>query len=241
MDAFFPLIILNARPAAGKTEIISALRAVPHQERSERFHIGPMHILDDFPMLWAWFEEDRILETEFNRPRLHTTPDEYFLHDDLWHLLIRRLALDHEKWRRDNPGPATVIIEFSRGREHGGYEQAYPYLGEQIMNQAAAMYVNVSFDESLRKNQMRFNPDRPDSVLQHGLSEEKLRTLYAEDDWDEFSVADPQYLHVGSARIPYAVFQNDDDVTTSGGEPLYKRLEDCLSKLWSIHQSRATV
>lgn len=241
MDAIFPILIVNARPAAGKSEIIHALGSIPEEERSRRFHIGRMHIIDDFPMLWTWFEEDHILENVFNRPRLHTTPDEYFLFEDLWHLLIRRLALEFDKWQRDADQPATAIIEFSRGQQHGGYSKAYQHLSDKILRSAASLYVNVSFEESLRKNRKRFNPDRPDSILEHGLSDEKLRVLYREDDWSEFSSGDPEYLHIGSGRVPYVVFENEDDVTTRAGEPLYERLENCLDVLWSMHQARSTV
>jgi hypothetical protein len=241
MDAIFPILIMNARPGAGKSEITHALKAISLDERIRRFHIGPMHILDDFPMLWAWFEEDRILETVINRPRLHTTPDEYFLFEDLWHLLIRRLVLEYEKWQRDATDQGTVIIEFSRGRQHGGYAKAYKHISDVVMQRAATLYVNVSFEESLRKNRERYNPDRPDSLLEHGLSDEKLRFLYADDDWSEFSKTDPEFLHVRSNRIPYVVFENEDDVTTPGGDPLYQRLEGCLNALWSIYQKQSTV
>lgn len=241
METIFPILIINARPAAGKSEIIQALRAVPVNERIERFHIGPMHIIDDFPMLWTWFEEDHILEHDFDLPRLHTTADEYFLFDNLWHVLIKRLSLEYEKWCRDAEGPATAIIEFSRGEQHGGYSKAYQHLDAQILQKAVSLYVDVSFEESRRKNQQRFNPDRPDSILEHSLSDEKLNTLYRYDDWASFSEGDPEYLHVGEFRVPYVVFQNEDDVTTPDGEPLYRRLQGCLDRLWAIHQNRSTV
>jgi hypothetical protein len=231
---FFPLLILNARPAAGKSEIIHALRAVPLEERIARFHIGPMHIIDDFPMLWAWFEEDQLLEDVFNRPRLYTTSDQYFQHNDLWNLLIRRLCLEYEKRVRDSQKPHTVILEFSRGGEHGGYHSAYQHLSNLVLDQAACLYLKVSHAESLRKNQARFNPERPDSILQHGLSSEKLDHLYKEDDWIEFTHSDPAYIHVHGQSVPYVVFDNEDDVTTHGGELLFSRLEQCLAPLWAL-------
>lgn len=241
MNAIFPILILNARPAAGKSEIIHALSALPVEERAERFHIGPMHVIDDFPMLWAWFEEDQILEHIFKRPRLHTTTEQYFLFDDLWHVLIRRLSLEYTKWERDAEESCTTIIEFSRGQQHGGYSDAYLHLGKQILSLASSLYVRVSFEESLRKNRRRFNADRPDSNLEHSLPDKKLRTLYRDDDWSSFSNGDPEFLQVGSARLPYTVFENEDDVTTPGGEPLYARLENCLNALWTIHLKRSTV
>jgi hypothetical protein len=75
--------------------------------------------------------------------------------------------------------------------------------------------------------------------MQHGLSDEKMRTLYQEDDWVQFSTKDPSYLHVRDWQIPYAVFENEDDVTTNGGSELGNRLESTFQYLWEIwNQSR---
>ena len=240
-ETFFPILILNARPAAGKSEILHALKSTPVEERIARFHIGPLHILDDFPLLWSWFEEDHLLETVFHLPRLHTTTDGYFLTNDLWHLLIQRLSLEYEKWRRDASGEHTVVFEFSRGAEHGGYEEAFEHLSREILDKAACMYIDVTYEESLRKNRARFNPERPDSILEHGLPDEKMERLYSEDDWSNFSSGDPQYLSIQEIRVPYVNFENDDDVTSAGGEALHKRLEERLGMLWSLWQRRPGV
>lgn len=230
----FPALILNARPGSGKSEVLHYLESVPLEERLERFHIGPMLVLDDFPMLWAWFEEDDILERVFKRPRLHSDSDGYFLHEDLWHLLIQRLSLEYEKHRRDLGADPTILIEFSRGTEHGGYRKAYQHLSEQVLQDSAVLYLHVSYAESLRKNRQRFNPDRPDSILEHGLSDEKLERLYKEDDWREFTADDPEWIRVRNQTVPYVVFENEDDVTTPGGDPLGQRLEDSLTVLWNL-------
>ena len=240
-EPFFPVLILNARPAAGKSEIIHALKTTPVEERIARFHIGPLHILDDFPMIWAWFEEDHLLEAVFHQPRLHTTADEYFLTNDLWHLLIERLSLEYEKWQRDTPEDRTVVFEFSRGGEHGGYEAAYKHLSREILSLAACLYVDVTYEESLRKNRARFNPERPDSILEHGLPDEKLERLYRQDDWSSFSSGDAQYLSVQGIQVPYVNFENDDDVTSNEGEALHQRLEERLGTLWSLWQRRPAV
>lgn len=238
---FFPLVILNARPAAGKSELIQALQEIPFEQRIARFHIGPLHVIDDFPMLWTWFEEDQLLEDIFKRPRLHTNPDQYFLHHDLWHLLIRKLCLEYEKWTRDIHAPHTVILEFSRGEEHGGYRAAYQHLSNLVLEQAACLYLKVSYVESARKNKARFNPERPDSILQHGVPSEKLTRLYKQDDWVDFTRSDPSHIQVHEYKLPYTVLENEDDVTTPGGEALFTRLEDCLARLWAIKQSNEAV
>lgn len=234
----FPILILNARPAAGKSEIIDYLQRTPITERIDRFHVAAINVIDDFPMLWTWFEEDAIL-TRMGHPRLHTDREGYFKATYLWHLLIERISLEYEKRLQDTPdyqSTHTTLIEFSRGKEHGGYAAAYPHLSDPILEQVATLYVRVSYAESRRKNRARFNPDRPDSILEHGLSDKKLERLYREDDWDVWTAEDPAYLHVRHQRVPYVVFENEDDVTTDRGEALGNRLESTLADLWERHR-----
>jgi hypothetical protein len=98
----FDILLLIARPAAGKSEIIDYLKNTPVEERRERFHIGEFVEIDDFPMLWTWFEEDALLE-EMGHPRLHTDAKGLFLHQYLWDLLIERIGLEYQKKVRDIP------------------------------------------------------------------------------------------------------------------------------------------
>jgi hypothetical protein len=46
----FDILLLIARPAAGKSEIIDYLKNLPQDERRRRFHIGEFDEIDDFPM-----------------------------------------------------------------------------------------------------------------------------------------------------------------------------------------------
>jgi hypothetical protein len=239
-DDHFDILLLIARPAAGKSEIIDYLKHIPDDERVRRFHVGPFVVLDDFPMLWAWFEEDDILQKLGCEP-LHTISEGYFKDDVLWHVLIERLSLEYAKLLRDRPdfhARHTVLIEFSRGAEHGGYKAAFAHFSEDILRRTAVLYVEVSYEESLRKNRRRFNPNRADSILEHGLPDAKLERLYREDDFADFSAGDPDYLIVGDVAVPYVVFPNDDDVTTGQPDALPERLEAKLGRLWELHESR---
>ncbi len=232
----FDVLLLIARPAAGKSEIIRHLKQTPLEERMRRYHIGEFEEIDDFPMLWTWFEEDDIL-SEMGYPRLHSDKQYYFLGNHLWNVLIRRIASEYHKKLRDDPQlheHKTILIEFARGKEHGGFRQAFEHLSREIVERMSVLYINVSWEESLRKNRARFNPERPDSILEHGLPDEKMERLYRYVDWDELSAADPAYLTIQGVRVPYAVFENEDDVTTRGGEALAERLDATLGRLWEL-------
>lgn len=236
-NSIFDILLLTGRPAAGKSEIINYLKSTPTEDRIKRFHIAAFYEIDDFPMLWTWFEEDALLE-KMGQPRLHTDRQGYFLFEHLWHLLIERIGLEYQKNLRDIQNYAetcTTIVEFSRGMEHGGYKAAFSHLSPQMLPKMAVMYIDVTWEESLRKNRRRFNPDKPDSILEHALPDEKLERLYKDVDWLEVSRGNPAYLTIQGVQVPYVVFDNSDDVTTQAGSALGKRLEQVLKKLWQYY------
>jgi hypothetical protein len=234
----FDVLILIGRPASGKSEIIDFLTRAPLDERAKKFHVAELDVLDDFPMLWAWFEEDHILAERFGQPRLHTDAEGYFKYPYLWHLLIERLGLKYHKRLRDDLAyhdGVTTLIEFSRGSEHGGYDGAFSHLSDGLLRRAGVVYVSVSFEESLRKNRRRFNPDRPDSILEHGLPDAKLERLYRDDDWGALSGGGGSgFLDVKGVRVPFVVFENEDDVTTGKPKLLEARLKKVLERLWEL-------
>ena len=236
----FDILLLLARPAAGKSEIIHYLKGVPPEERLKRFHVGTLMEIDDFPMLWAWFEEDEIL-AKMDKPRLHTDKEQHFLHKYLWDVLIERIDLEYQKKVRDLPEYhpyTTFLVEFSRGSEHGGYASAFKHLSREFAEKAAILYVDVPFKESLRKNRARFNPDKPDSILQHALSDEKLTLLYKEVDWEKVTKANNKYISIQGAHVPYVVLDNRKDLTTRPGKELETVLEERLGTLWDYLQDK---
>jgi hypothetical protein len=237
MKNIFNKIILLGRPASGKSETIDYLKKTPLDERINRFHIGKIKEIDDFPMLWTWFEEDAILEKKFGKPRMHSTPDGYFMFEYQWHLLIERICFDYDKAVRDNPDlhkDTTCLVEFSRGSEHGGYKEAFKHLSQNVLKDSAIVYVNVPYDESLRKNRKRFNPAKPDSILEHGLPDAKLERLYKYVDWEEVTKDTTTHININGVDVPYVVFENMPS-KTDDPELLGPALDDVFNKLWSIY------
>jgi len=237
----FDILILIGRPASGKSEISIYLRHLDESDLRQRYHLASIDTLDDFPILWAWFEEDDLLSNKFNLPRMHSDEYGYFKYPELWHLLIERLSLEYGKKIRDNGSYSekyTTLIEFSRGSEHGGYAEAFQHLSDEVLARAVIVYVYVPYQESLRKNRRRFNPDRPDSILEHGLDDEKMERLYREDDFAAIVEGDSGLIEIRGHRVPFVVFPNQDDVTTDKPEQLAARLESVLGELWNIYQSR---
>jgi len=236
MDKVIKTLLLLARPAAGKSEIIKYLSMQDPETRQKKFHLGNLYVIDDFPMLWTWFEEDAIL-TDLGYSRLHTTNGGYFLEDYFWDVLIRRINLEYIKHQRDisTDKSDTTIIEFSRGTEHGGYKRAFQHLSDRLLKRSAILFVNVSWEESIRKNKERFNLEKPDSILEHKLPDEKIKKLYYACDWQELIKGSSGYLNIQNLRIPYINFENEDDVTTAMSTKLGNRLEKNLNKLWNLY------
>jgi hypothetical protein len=232
--ATFDILLLIARPAAGKSEIIHYLKGLPPAERAARFHIGEFEEIDDFPLLWAWFEEDQLLE-QMGHARLHTDSEGFFIGHHLWDLLIERICLEYEKKVRGNltyHDQKTTILEFARGSEHGGFGGAFQHLSPAVLSRLAILYIDVSWEESLRKNRRRFNPERPHSILEHGLADDKMERLYRESDWQQISAAHPEVIQIQGVQVPYAVFENEVDLTSQGGEALGLRLSQALDTLY---------
>ena len=237
------IVIVNGRPAAGKSEVIDFLKSVPLVERIEKFHIGEFEEIDDFPILWERFEDDDLME-DMGLPRLisdnkfkykgEELPGYTFKEQWFWNFLIRKLVLAYEKKLRDDPDyhdEKTLLIEFSRGSQHGGFSEAYNYLSDDILSKAVTLYISVTWDESLRKNRRRYNPHRPDSWLEHALEDKKLEMMYKESDWEEFTGNDPDFLHVKDFSVPYGVFENMPEKTDDPAK-IRPHLEIVMARLW---------
>jgi hypothetical protein len=243
----FDIIMLNGRPASGKSEIIDYLKRVPLAERIRRFHIGEFEEFDDFPILWERFEDDDVWEKHGKSRLISNTTYEYegetlpgyvFKDPFFWNYLIERLCLNYGKRLRDARNyhdTTTAIFEFARGTQHGGFAEAYGYLFDEVLARANTIYISVTWEESLRKNRRRRNPDKPDSILEHSLEDRKMEFLYKESDWDAFASADPEYLRTRDQRIPYAVFENMPEKTDKP-EVLGAHLEEVCARLWRSRQ-----
>jgi len=237
----FDALLLIGRPASGKSKIIDSLTRTPPDVRRRKFHTANLDVLDDFPMVWAWVEEDQILSERLGKPRLHTDADGCFKYDYLWHVLLERLSLEYHRRLRDDPtyhDHTTLILEFARGTQHGGYAEAFTHLADDLLHRAAVVYVCVSFKESLRRNRRRFEPERPEGTLEHSVPEDVLTRLYRDDDWATFSAGDSDFFTVRDIRVPYAVFENEVDVRTGVRGQLMARLEAVLGRLWELQRAR---
>lgn len=234
MERFKTLFLLG-RPAAGKSEVIDFLKKTPPPERLARFHVGEFREFDDFPYIWERFEDDMLLE-KVGLERVWTTSDLYFKDERLWDFFIEKLNLAYGKALRDEPDfheKKTAVVEFSRGGKRGWRHAFHEVVSPDLLEGSAVLYIHVTYEESVRKNRRRFNPEKPDSILEHGLPDEKMERLYKVSDWEEFTAGDPEVLTIQGIRVPYVVLNNMPEVTDDPAK-LGPALERELGRLWEI-------
>ncbi|MDI6807579.1 MAG: hypothetical protein QME66_01170 [Candidatus Eisenbacteria bacterium] len=238
MKETLDLIVLIGRPAAGKSEVIDYLKSVDVQTRKKRFHIGEFEEIDDFPYLWEKFEEDDIFE-KHGKERLHTTSDYYFKEHFFWNFMIEKINLAYRKRIARNPNyhdSVTAIVEFARGGENG-IREAFSFLADEILRKGGIVYISVSYEESCRKNRRRFRPELKDSILYHSLPDAKMEFYYKTNDWDKIGTGTDGYTKLKGITVPYAVFQNEPEVTDKP-EELGLALERVFGRLWKRMQER---
>lgn len=235
MSDRFETIILIGRPAAGKSETIDYLKQTGEAERARRFHIGPFVEIDDFPFVWETFEIDDLLE-QLGQPRVFSDRKYYFLGEHVWHLFIERISLEFRKRLAKDPDfttKQTVLVEFSRGGEHG-FAEAFAHLSDEILGRAGIVYINVSYEESCRKNRRRFDPTQADSILYHGLPDEKMEFYYKTNDWERLSGGRKSgTIRIGGHDVPFAVFDNEPEQTDDPAK-LGPALERVFQALWRL-------
>ncbi len=235
MGERFETIILIGRPAAGKSEVLDFLKKTDEKTRAMRFHIGPFTELDDFPFVWETFEIDDLLE-RLGQPRVFTTRDYYFTGDHLWNLFIERINLEFRKRLARDPDftrKQTALVEFSRGGENG-FAEAFAHLSDEILSRAGIVYVNVSYEESARKNRRRFDPSQADSILYHSLPDEKMAFYYKVNDWERLSGGKKTgRIRIRGHDVPFAVFDNEPE-KTDDPKKLGPALEKTFADLWGL-------
>ncbi len=240
MAITFPILIITGRPAAGKSEVIDFLKRVPVIKRAETLHIGPFEELDDFPYLWEKFEEDDMLEKS-GRERLHSDSKYYFKDEWFWDFMIEKINLELRKKMAKKPtlfeDGNTVVIEWARGGENG-IRHCLDVHCDEILERAAVMYIDVTYEESVRKNHRRARPGEEDSILYHSLPDEKMDFYYKVNDWQE--IAGDQlggYIDVRGFKVPYSVLPNMPEVTDAD-EKLGPALAESLKRLWKLYTEK---
>ncbi len=240
MPTFDHLFVLG-RPASGKSEFLDFMTKLSDAERAQKFHIGKMTVLDDFVWLWEKFEEDDLWE-KVKGTRLHSkrAGNGYVLGSaELFDFLIDKLDrevarsyLTKEGYYEEN----TLLVEFSRGGEKP-YGPALERFRPEIFERTAILYVAVSGEESMRRNEARYQEKLKHSVLCHKCPDEDMERFYRDDDWLQLTEGREEGLiPIGELKVPFVTMPNEPESTDP--KVLGPRYGEALRQLWKL---RATL
>jgi hypothetical protein len=236
MSNHFPILIITGRPAAGKSEVIDFLKKCDPIVRLEKFHIANFEELDDFIYVWETFELDDLM-TRFGKPRIWSDENYWFKDQYIWDLYMDRMALDYKKKVLKDPAyhdKMTTLVEFARGGENA-IHHAMTFLSDEMLSKASLMYINVPYEESVRKNRKRARPGQEDSILYHSLPDAKMEFYYKTNDWEQLTAKDPNFIEVKGHKIPYCAFENMPEKTMDPAL-IAPELERVTKKLWNLQK-----
>ncbi len=244
MDKTFDHLLLLGRPAAGKSEFIDFMKKTPDPERAKDYRIGRFDELDDFLWLWERFCDDDLWE-EAGYDRIFSNVydgNNYGLKPDMGKIFDLMLAkFNHETASRYIANQkfyeeGTLIVEFARGGKEG-YARSLPRLSKAILERAAILYVQVTFEESWRRNVARYEEKMRHSVLAHMVPRETMETFYKHDDWTDYTQGKPHgTLAVNGVDVPFVTMNNEPELKERG--PLAERYGPALRKLWDLYGGR---
>ncbi len=236
MDIFKYLFVLG-RPAAGKSEFIDFMKKLSVDERAKLFHIGNFEEVDDFPWLCEACDADDEREKRGEK-RLHTQRTEEGLN-----LLTPTFRSDNQTRFNDtiderygdrpeffNDG--TLLIEFARGKADG-FKISLERMSSEILKDSAILYIEVSFEESFRRNDARFKAAQRDSILFHKVPDKDMYGYFIENDWKDITGDNRSgYLNISNIEIPFFTMPNEPESKEPG--VLTERYGTALSKLWEL-------
>ena len=84
----------------------------------------------------------------------------------------------------------------------------------EILRRAAILYIQVSFEESFRRNSARYKPGQEESTLFHKVPDRDMLGFFRDNDWLEITGgARDGWLDVVGVRVPFVSMNNEPEST----------------------------
>jgi hypothetical protein len=240
--AVFEYLFVLGRPAGGKSEFIDFMKTCPAGERAAAFGIGRFEEVDDFPWLWeACVEDDgREARGEPRRTSVKTAEGYNITRPGFRGSLVRRFNQAIAAHDAANPGfheeGGTLLIEFARGRGDG-FRESLERFDPRTLQRAAILYIDVSFEESFRRNDARYRKGQEESILFHKVPDADMLGFFRENDWTAMTGGVPGgWLDLAGVRVPFVSMPNEPEST----DPvvLRDRYSRALGRLLELYRTR---
>jgi hypothetical protein len=216
--AIFANLFVLGRPAGGKSEFIHFMKALAPAERAGTFGIGGFEEVDDFPWLWEACLEDDARERR-GEPRLVSgkTAEGYNITRPKFRgSLVGRFNAAIAAREAANPrfyDGGTLLIEFARGRDDG-FRESLERFHPGILARAAILYIDVSFEESVRRNDARYKKGQEESILFHKVPDRDMLGFFRENDWAAITGgARDGRLELAGIQVPFVSMPNEPEST----------------------------
>lgn len=219
MSSLLQNILLLGRPASGKSEFIDFMKTVSDADRASKYHIGQFKEMDDFPWLWEKFMEDNVWESAGYPRRYSFGGSNPGLNSEGGPLFDYCMAKFNAEYEKQYPSTTdfykggTLFIEFSRGGDNA-YAKALSQLSPEILQKSSILFVLVSYKESCRRNDARYQEKLQHSVLAHKVPDETMQNYYQTHDWLTLTGDNSSgYVTVKGFRVPYVTMNNEPELT----------------------------
>ncbi len=218
MTAIFQHLFVLGRPAGGKSEFIDFMKKLEAGERAASFGIGRFVEVDDFPWLFAaCVEDDRREERGEARQVSERVAEGYnIVRPKFRGSLVQRFNDVITTQYLANPGfyeDGTLLIEFARG-VGDGFRESLERFDRRILERAAILYIQVSFEESYRRNDARYRKGLEESILFHKVPDRDMYGFFRDNDWQEMTGAAPDgRLQIAGVGVPFVSMNNEPEST----------------------------
>jgi hypothetical protein len=214
----FQHLFVLGRPAGGKSEFIDFMKRLPAAERAAGFGIGRFDEVDDFPWLWQACLDDDAREAR-GEPRLVSVrmPEGYNItrptfRGSLVDRFNEKIAAEYLS-RPAFYDDGTLLIEFARG-VGDGFRESLERFRPDILSRAAILYIQVSFEESFRRNSARYKPGQEESILFHKVPDRDMLGFFRDNDWAAITAGAPDgWLTLAGVRVPFVSMNNEPEST----------------------------
>jgi hypothetical protein len=106
-----------------------------------------------------------------------------------------------------------------------------------ILKDAAILYIDVSFEESYRKNSARYKKDEKGSILFHKVPDKDMYGFFIENDWKKITYGKSHgYLSVCGVDVPFVSMPNEPE--SKDDAVLKERYGSALAMLWQLNSGK---